>query len=215
MTLRPVHYITLILLTFFIDCRQKKLFKNVTISGRLVNYYTKEPIADISVELRGNDVHSQSTYAIGATLLTSETTDNSGRFVLKSKQSKDHPQYYLRHKSSGGYSLYDFSFKVNSNNYELGDVPSGTYTFKVYLRFLSATNNCAFVDLPTADLNLLSGKDTTIQMSFTKNYNDFISSQLSGLSLTTKNCQTQSVINTTIYSYRLDTVDNKTILITY
>jgi len=216
MTLRIVHYISFILLTFFIDCRQKKLFKNVTVTGRLVNYFSKAPLIDVSVELRGNDVHSSSSYAIGKELLTSTTTDNTGHFVLDSKQSKDHPQYYLKHRSSGGYDIYDTAFRVASTTHDIGDILSGSYTFKVNVRFLSNTNSCAFADLSFSGLNLLAGQDTTIQLTSTKSYSDYKAlPAMSGFVLTTKNCQSQNVINTKTYSFRFDTVDTKTILITY
>jgi hypothetical protein len=131
-----------------IDCeRQTKLFKNIEVQGRLVNFYTKEPIPNSIVKLKANNVHSSSSYSEAAILLDTYTTNNDGSFILKSKASKGE-NYYLQLDTDDhiySYSSTDTFFSSQPNKIvQLGDIYFGEHLYRFKIRFVPTSGNCAW-----------------------------------------------------------------------
>lgn len=200
---------------------KRKPFRKTEVTGRLVNYFSKQPLSNTTVELLEDMPRSSNSSSASKDVIASATTDNSGFFVLKSAQSRNHPKYYLRY-SDRMRNFFDTAFNVASSKHDLGDIVSGKYTFNVNVHFKSNTNNCAFIDFPSTsnDLNLSTGQDTTLNFKLTKSYEDFkegssIANYDINFSVSAKNCQNSAIITTTPYRIRFDTADTKTILINY
>lgn len=163
-------YIRLIIIScslLFIDCnRQTRFFKNIEVHGRLVNFFTKQPIQNVEVRLRANDAHSASSYAEARILLDSYSTDNNGDFVLKSKASKQ-DDYQIQLDTEDhiySYSSVDTFFTSKPNNIiYIGNIYSGEHLFWFKIQFFSTTGNCAWVYSQNQQyVKINSGTDTTI-----------------------------------------------------
>ena len=131
-----------------IDCeRQTKLFMNIEVQGRLVNFYTKEPIPNSVVKLKANNVHSASSYSPASILLDTYTTNNDGTFILKSKASKGENYYIELDTRDHIYNLWsDTSFTSTPNKIvQLGDIYSGEHLYLFKVRFIPTSGNCAWI----------------------------------------------------------------------
>lgn len=165
----------LILSQFFIDCkRQTRLFKNIEVRGRLVNFFTKEPVPNTEIKLRANDVHSSSSYSTARIELASAVTDNDGNFILKSKASKK-DNYQLEIVGANrtyAYSLVDTFFTAKPKSvYNIGDINTGDHQYWYRVRYRPTSGSCAWV--PDANLNTIRlrvGLDTAILYNFRISY---------------------------------------------
>ena len=158
-----------IIITFIsllnIDCnRQTKLFKNIEVQGRLVNFFTKEPIPNVEVRLRANDVHSSSSYAEARILLDSYTTNNDGSFILKSKASKEENYQIQIDTENHIYSSVDTFFSSQPNKIvNIGDIYFGEHTYWYKVRLIPTTGSCAWVYNQNQQfIKVNTGVDTTI-----------------------------------------------------
>lgn len=141
-----------IIITFLalltIECeRQTKLFKNIEVQGRLVNFYTKQPIPNFIIKLKANNVHSSSSYSEASILLATYTTNNDGSFILKSKASKSE-DYYIQLDTEEhiySYTSTDTFFSSQPNKIiQLGDIYSGEHLYWFKIRFIPTSGNCAW-----------------------------------------------------------------------
>lgn len=131
-----------------VDCeRQTKLFKNIEVQGRLVNFYTKAPIPNSVVKLKANNVHSSSSYSEASILLDSYTTNGDGTFILKSKASRGE-DYYLQLDTDEhiySYTSTDTSFSSQPNKIvQLGDIYFGEHLYWFKIRFVPTSGSCAW-----------------------------------------------------------------------
>lgn len=120
---RRLFIISILLFVTTFSC-QKKLFKTVTVTGRLVDESTQQPLANTKVALYTDDVTSAKNSAKNTIGLVSTNTNSDGTFKLKSNASKRN-SYYIRCKNSlttasvNGFN--SFSVSDNSTKY-LGNV---------------------------------------------------------------------------------------------
>jgi predicted component of type VI protein secretion system len=101
---------------------QKKAFKKVTVTGRILHASTGLPFQKVKVCLYANDVHDASSYAVNTIELRCTETDDNGSFKIRSSASKV-TIYYLRVDGKKvQVANYDsFSIKDNTTK-DLGDV---------------------------------------------------------------------------------------------
>ena len=103
---------------------QKKLFKRVTVTGRLVDVSTQLPLADTKVALYTDDATSAKNSTENTIQLVSTTTSNDGTFILSSNSSRC-GLYYIRCgnslKTASVNGFNSFSVPDNSKK-DLGDV---------------------------------------------------------------------------------------------
>src|SRR4051812_6742870 len=110
---------------------QKKLFKRIHATGRLLNYYTKEPIIE-NVSLVGDDATSSKNSQERSRTMCSDKTDENGYFDIKSNASRrNHYYIYVRYweekTDNSWYSPYAFTCKENGTT-DLGDFLIGSHT---------------------------------------------------------------------------------------
>lgn len=122
MTKRLIIISFLLFITTF-SC-QKKLFKSVTVIGRLIDGATQQPLANTNVALYTDDASSAKNSSENTIGLASTTTNSDGTFKLTSKSSKRN-RYYIRCKNSLTTASVNgcvrFSLSDNSTT-DLGDV---------------------------------------------------------------------------------------------
>jgi hypothetical protein len=127
---------------------QKRLFGKVEVHGRIVNYYTGEPMT-ATVALVADDVTSAKNSAEASITLDKETTKSDGTFSLKSRPSK-RGRYYLwvngrPWEETNSYGKIDVSNGVT----ELGDIKAGTYTFYCNITLVPVSDSC--IDIRKSD----------------------------------------------------------------
>jgi hypothetical protein len=145
-------YVFVALLTFMLGCK-KSLFGKVEVKGRLVDYFTNQPVA-ASVKLGGDDNNQKN--AQPAIILATVKTDNDGTFTIKDKAVKS-GQYYLSFQGisqNGSTSAFDAAGKIDkfsiakNGSKDFGTLYETTHTFycKITLNYTSNVNNDIYID---------------------------------------------------------------------
>jgi hypothetical protein len=113
-----------ILLCFggFFSC-QKKLTGHVEVTGRVLDYFTNEPIS-VRVTLQGDDATSAKQQTQASISLASTMSNTDGTFKLRSRPSK-RGNYYI---SIEGGTFEKINLKENQT-LDLGDCLAGTHDF--------------------------------------------------------------------------------------
>jgi hypothetical protein len=161
----------------FIDCgRDKKLFKHVTIRGRIVHYITREPMEGIKIYLNCDDVGSASSFAIGGQSLGTAITDSEGRFTFETKASR-RENYYLRIEAidhySSGIAGADTNFTNKDKHIDIGYLFAGDQKYYFKIHFAGTSGNCAWVkDRNNNQIKLSFGADTTLLYNYTASSSD-------------------------------------------
>ncbi len=194
---------------FSSDCRQTKLFKDIEVRGRLINYFTKEPISDEKIVLRSNDVHSASSYALASIELASPITNSDGSFILKSKASKKN-KYYLQIGDSLHFNdaVYDTSFTAEpGTNLNLGTLNSGVHDIFYKIRFTSVSGSCLWYAFQNPNpIRIRSGADTTIKFNSRMAYIN-IKSNLIHWIVNIGDCNDPINVNSSAFSFPLNYKD--------
>lgn len=151
--------ICLAVLVFILFSCQKKARGYVEVKGRVLDYFTHDPIST-TVELRANDIH-ESNYQLrdAAILLSSSGTKADGSFDLRSKPSKDSEYYLWVTKVT---SLKP-NLKENSVN-DLGNIYGGSHTFSCSISFIPRSDSSLTVG------NLVFSAGTYTQVMITAKY---------------------------------------------
>jgi hypothetical protein len=116
----------IILVIFFatvLSC-QKKIFKRVTVTGRLLEISTQAPLGEKEIVLYGDDVTSAKSSQMGTIKLATRYTRKDGTFKISCNSSR-RGRYYLRAGDQGNLVLIDASevFYVPDNTRKnLGDI---------------------------------------------------------------------------------------------
>lgn len=120
---RRLFIISILLFLTIFSC-QKKIFKRVTVTGRLVDAVSQLPLTDTKVALYTDDATSAKNSTENTIVLVTTTTDIDGTFKLSSNASR-RGYYYIRCGSSLKTALVNgsnrFSIPDNSKK-DLGDV---------------------------------------------------------------------------------------------
>jgi hypothetical protein len=136
-----IKVILFVLLIAFCFC-QKKLFEKVVVGGRVLNFWTKEPLQE-TVSLMGDDVTSAKESQYGTMLIASGTPDVEGYFVLRGRASKRN-HYCIRAGESDRYQTTYFS--ITGSNYDVGDLYGGEHDFYCKVQLQSVTTNSITIE---------------------------------------------------------------------
>jgi hypothetical protein len=104
------------------DCRQKKLFGQIEVVGRLIHQSNSvhEPAAGVDISLKADNRFLSRSADDGSLELATVTTDAGGNFILKSRPAKAKTNsYYLVVK--GQFVLKSFHPKENGVT-DVGDI---------------------------------------------------------------------------------------------
>lgn len=121
------------LFLFLISC-ERKPFRKVEVKGRILNYYTGQPIST-GVALRSDNKFSGSSDGIS---IGGATSDKEGYFVIKGRASKA-STYYL--SFDGGYGKTSVDVKENQVT-DVGNFYSGSYTLNVKVTLIPDSGKC-------------------------------------------------------------------------
>jgi hypothetical protein len=211
MTRRTYSYLLIFSIVLLIDCRQTKLFKKIEVTGRLVNYFSKEPVANAIVHLLADDVHSGKSSAYAAIALASATTDENGLFVIKCKQSKK-TEYYIKisDEDPTNYTQYDTSFKTTDSKIDLGNINCRNHNINFKVHLIPSSGNCAWVQ--TSNFNSLSKISSSTDTTIFLNVNWYYSlvkemNWVRPYYVRTENCVNQATISVMSYSIPITIVD--------
>lgn len=170
--------ILLILISLFpVSCkRQTRLFKDIEVRGRLVNFFSKEPLANAEVKLRTNDIYSSSIYGTARIELASATTESDGSFVLKSKASR-RTSYHIEIVGADhfyAYSLTDTFFTAHPGKiFDIGEINTGEHQYWYRVLYRSTSGGCGWVpDASFNNIRINAGTDTAIMYSVVLSYSD-------------------------------------------
>lgn len=164
-------YITLIICVCFASwsCK-KKLRGSVTITGKAMHYYTREPIV-AKITLKANDNRNSGNL----TWLTDAICFTNGEFKIRSKPARSEQyhlfvdgQFWNQYLQQSVIDLQEGQVK------ELGDVLMGEHTFhcKISLKSVSS-KNITFLATTKGAFIINAGKDTTIIETRKFNYQDY------------------------------------------
>jgi hypothetical protein len=172
---KHIKTIIIFLALLLIDCgKQTRRNKNIEVHGRLVNFYSKEPISNVEIRLRANDAHSSGSYSEAKILLDSYVTNSDGTFILKSKASKQ-DNYQLQIDAPNhlySYSTTDTFFTSKPDKVvEFGDLYFGEHRYWYKVRFIPTSGSCAWVsDQKQQSTKINAGIDTTILYNTSLSY---------------------------------------------
>ena len=203
-------YLLILVSCCFIDCRQTKLFKKIEITGRLLNYYSKEPITYTTVHLLADDAHSAKDVYNASVQLATVKSDENGLFVIKCNQSKK-TAYYIKTDEYDPYKhgLYDTTFNSSDSKINLGNIYGGNHdvVFKIHMRPTSGYCARANWFYPNS-VNLSSSTDTNIVIKINWYYSVIKDIGRSLFySVKSLNCNNQTTLSTTSYSIPVYTAD--------
>lgn len=170
-----------LMVIFSLSCRKETLpFGKTKISGRLVHFITKQPMANTRIYLN-HILKYQETKYDDANLASIDTDDN-GNFTFETKVAKSN-KYRLLIPSSIQYrNLFDTSFALpKSQELQLGDLNCGNHTFTAKVHLIPTSGNCIFIGepvAPTAPVSYVthkinSGIDTTLTFKRTLTYKEY------------------------------------------
>jgi len=146
---------------------QRRLFKNIDISGRLVNYFTKEPITE-NMTLMGDDATSAKEVQMRTQTIATGKSDENGHFNFKTKASRRNSYYlFVRYGEPTTDNTYfqQYSFSVNENSKtELGDVLIGHHFFTCNVKIIATSNYSIAVG------STICKPGSTTQMKYTRKY---------------------------------------------
>lgn len=170
---KPIYIVTL--LTFccfaFWSC-EKKLFKKVEVSGKVVNYISKTPV-QTQLQLW----NTEQTGNRGAVYLGTTSTNSDGTFDLKAPADKE-GVYFLIWGGSNDYFLQvDLQ---DGHNIDIGNILDGVFTFFCKITLVSVSNSA--IDIGADSFNSTAsapsfhfnpGTSTQLLVSQTYNYNSY------------------------------------------
>jgi len=143
----------MLILTLSLAYCSKKLFHKVGVHGRLVHFYTKQPVPFTRVTLSSDDLHTKGNAHI---TLESAVSDGNGFFTIKTRASRSH-YYYLNTENSG-----DLPVDLNEGHTtDIGDFLTGSQAFIYKLRLL-AVNPGRCLTIFNNNTRLEISSDTTI-----------------------------------------------------
>ena len=146
--MRKVKLISVLLLSCFgLWFCQKKLFGHVEVKGRLLHFFTNQPLQK-SVELRGDDATSSKNSTENSISLCKGQSNEDGTFDIRSKPSRRDRYYlYIDGKSWNEKKTSEIDVTANKTN-DLGDIFIGTQTF--YCRItIHGTSDSSITFYPT------------------------------------------------------------------
>jgi hypothetical protein len=155
---------------------QKKMSGHVEVSGRLINYYTGEPIA-ATVVLRADDATSAKDSQRASQTLCSVKTNGDGSFTLRSRPSKK-SSYYL-FIDGDPYDTgrnYDGQIDLSVNKKsDLGEIKWGSKIFYCDITLVSAGDSCIDVQsYNNAYREFSKGTSLTYRDSVKYTYTEFL-----------------------------------------
>jgi hypothetical protein len=143
----------------------------VEVSGRVLDYFTHEPI-QVEVALMGDDATSAKSQSEGTIFLASMTSKSDGTFHLKSKPSR-RDNYYIS-VFGGVYEKIDI--ELNKNN-DLGDFIAGSHDIFCNITVIPRSDSTLRVQknqITNDTFFFDTGTNATVQNSLTFYYSTFI-----------------------------------------
>lgn len=140
----------------FLSC-QKRIFGHVEVSGRVLDFFTKEPI-QVAVSLMGDDATSAKTQSEATIGLATTTTTSDGKFHLKSRQSKRR-NYYI---SIYGREKEEIKIQLNQNT-NLGDFAVGVHFYTCDITIIPRSDSSISLYKGNSFDYFNSGTTTTVQ----------------------------------------------------
>ncbi len=165
----------LVLIIIFSCRRDTKLFGKLKINGRLIDYITKQPVANAAVYLDYATV-VQTKYKYRN--LATTTTDGNGNFTFESKLARTN-DYNVTYSTNDYKRLVDTVFSLpSSHKLNLGDLNYGEYTFTIKLHLIPTSGNCIFVNKSSFKthaqfIKINAGVDTTLTISYPVTYVEY------------------------------------------
>ncbi len=171
MSLRSIIIVVLflIVLSSFQSCYRETGFGKIKVEGKVVDFITKQPIADQKVSMfakrwyggrQGDD-----------TFLGETSTDSNGNFEFNTKTART--DVYRLFYGGGAAQNGDTSFSTNKFKIDIGPVFSGSRSavFQVHLKPISG--NCLWtIDNNSNSFKINSGTDTNLFYSRNLTYSD-------------------------------------------
>lgn len=145
-----------ILIIAFCQCeRDTRLLDNITVTGKVIHFFTKKPIAGQAVHLYSEQFHSNQG---DPTLVGETTTDSEGNFSIKGRESRKN-SYYLYYGGNCS-SMGDTAF-YSKKNINIGSLLSGRKTFVYRVHLIPTSFNCIWVPDSVGNMvKITAGTDT-------------------------------------------------------
>ncbi len=147
---------------------EKKIFKKIKATGRILHFYTKQPIST-GLSLVSDNQFSGSAKTVD---IASGHSDENGYFTLKGKASKANP-YYLYISEDRGQAR-QITLRENSTT-DLGTFYTGSHTFHYKVRLIPDSGKCFKAYAPAQTLYFPAGTYTTLVFSNKVTWEDILS----------------------------------------
>jgi|GEM_PF-4661581 len=141
----------------------KKAFKNIKVKGRLIHFFTKQPLSsDVFIVSDNNFSGRSKSIDIG-----SDATSSEGYFSIKGRASKQN-SYYLNIPDES--EMRKIDLKEGQTN-DLGEIYSGSHVFFCRVTLIPDSGKCLQF-YGNSILNFPAGTQTTFVYSIVKHWND-------------------------------------------
>jgi hypothetical protein len=149
----------------------EKSIRSVTVEGRVLNFFTRQPLATLVV-LRADDVHTWHIGDGGEIILGQTISGTDGRFKIESKPTKGN-NYYLEIE---GKDISRAGSRIHINGKgqtDIGDVLAGFQDFYCRVTVRSVSGKCLLYNDPSTveDIRFEPGSNTSfvVRRRFSKN----------------------------------------------
>lgn len=165
-----ISFVSLLLMvvTCLFSCRRETGFGKIKVEGKVVDFVTKQPIANQKVSMYAKRWYNGKEG--GDTFLGETTTDGNGNFKLHTTTARTH-EYRLYYGGGAYMNRGDTSFSTKKIKIDIGTVFSGTHStvFQVHLKPVSG--NCLWtIDKNSNTIKINSGTDTNLFYTRTIDY---------------------------------------------
>ncbi len=123
---------------------QKKLFGYVEVHGRLLYFFSEEPVITRQVTLWTDDATSAKNSTEHSILLATGFTGSDGSFSLRSKPSR-RAAYYFSSEGSG--RMEKLNIRINQKN-DLGTIYVGRHSFNCKINLVPVSDSCIAISPP-------------------------------------------------------------------